>query len=343
VIRIGFVGLGGAGQRHARILRAALGTGDQRWIGVRSRGTTPVLDAGFRPQPTSMAEAYGLVMTSSLTEALQLGIDLTVVATPTALHAAAAMEALAAGCPVLAEKPLATTAHEAEQLATLARARRVPLFAGFQRRFHPAWLQTVDIVGSGRLGRLLEVSAWARSNVADWHPYEPLDELYAVRQDLGGGAIRTECHELDQLVGLLGAPRAVSCLTPRPASLGEVEVEAEITLEYTEVDGPVRLSVSLESPVPQRGWRIVGSDGELSWDEVKGVLEVKLGTDIARHELAGFGNDDLVGIQDRWVLAHLTEPNAAEPGLAQAVATNAVIDAAHQALASGAAQPVAAP
>src|SRR5688572_21919297 len=53
-------------------------------------------------------------------------IDAVVVATPDHTHAVIAAAALRAGKPVLAEKPLTISAHEARALHTLARERKLP-------------------------------------------------------------------------------------------------------------------------------------------------------------------------------------------------------------------------
>jgi predicted dehydrogenase len=65
-------------------------------------------------------------------------IDAAVVATPTSTHHTIGMELLAAGVPLLVEKPLALTAIEAGELASLARRQGLVLQVGHVERFNPA-------------------------------------------------------------------------------------------------------------------------------------------------------------------------------------------------------------
>lgn len=66
-------------------------------------------------------------------------VDLVSVVTPTAAHFVIARDFLAAGADVLVEKPIASSAEEADRLIRLARANGRLLQAGHIERFNPAW------------------------------------------------------------------------------------------------------------------------------------------------------------------------------------------------------------
>ncbi len=65
-------------------------------------------------------------------------IEAAIVATPTATHHAVGMELLAAGVPLLVEKPLAPTTAEANDLVALARKKGLALQVGHVERFNSA-------------------------------------------------------------------------------------------------------------------------------------------------------------------------------------------------------------
>lgn len=333
-LRIAFVGLGGAGQRHARVFRAALGW-DIQWTAVRTRGTTPALDAGMRPVGTSVADAYRLEVVDDLSVALDRGPDLVVVATPTALHRRSAVAAIEAGCAVLVEKPLTITFSEAKAVADAAGAHGAFAVVGFQRRFHPAWRETARMVRSGELGTPQAVAFWAESDVATWHPYEKLEDLYAVRKDLGGGVVATECHELDQILGLLGPPAAVRCRDTTCLAPSEVERSVVLELRFPSLDTDARLTLSLEATAPRRGWQVRGTEATVEWDESSASLAVSRpgGSRPAVTTLTGFDNETLAATQNRVLLEQLAAGQTADLG--QAVLTSSAIDAAHRSMASG--------
>ena len=80
-----FLGLGGAGQRHLRILKEALPS--TKMIGVRKTGKTPVLNSDFTvKEGASLELEYGITFFSSIDEAYIQEPDLVVIATPTFNH-----------------------------------------------------------------------------------------------------------------------------------------------------------------------------------------------------------------------------------------------------------------
>src|SRR5215208_7830240 len=60
-------------------------------------------------------------------------------------HGPYAREALAAGCHVFCEKPLAETVAEAQSIVDAARANRRKLVVGYILRVHPAWIRFIEL------------------------------------------------------------------------------------------------------------------------------------------------------------------------------------------------------
>src|SRR3954468_11417303 len=91
------IGLGGAGQRHLRILKRLLPE-KTAFSTFRTTGHTPLLRADFSVDAQDTVEArYDLKKFTSLDEAFDSRPDLTVIATPTSLHRAPMMMAMNAG------------------------------------------------------------------------------------------------------------------------------------------------------------------------------------------------------------------------------------------------------
>ena len=101
---IAVVGTGSVGRRHALNL-LALGRRDV--VLVRS---------GLGQSGSLEPPLAGLETVTSLAGAIEGGARAVVVANPTALHAATALEAVAAGCHALVEKPVS---HETAGLAEI--------------------------------------------------------------------------------------------------------------------------------------------------------------------------------------------------------------------------------
>lgn len=73
------------------------------------------------------------------------------------LHAPWNLAAVAAGKPVLTEKPFARNRTEATQVAAAADAAGVPVVEGFHYLFHPVTRRALELAGDGTLGDITHV------------------------------------------------------------------------------------------------------------------------------------------------------------------------------------------
>jgi predicted dehydrogenase len=87
------------------------------------------------------------------------GIDAVYVATPHSAHAPLVRACLAAGRPVLCEKPLVPTLALAGELAALARERNVFLMEAFWTRFLPLYAHVGRWLGAGAIGRVRAIQS----------------------------------------------------------------------------------------------------------------------------------------------------------------------------------------
>jgi len=124
-LRIAVIGVGHLGKHHARILASLPGV---ELVGV--------VDTN-RPRADEIASAHH---TQPLYDARELTgkVDAVTIAVPTETHLEMARNFLAAGVPVLVEKPMTRTIEEADQLIDLAAKAGVPLAVGHTERFNPA-------------------------------------------------------------------------------------------------------------------------------------------------------------------------------------------------------------
>lgn len=128
-------------------------------------------------------------------------VDLVVVATPNDSHAELALAAIAAGLPVVVDKPLARTAAEAE--AVLAAARRAgTLVVPFHNRRWDGDLRTVRrLVAAGELGRVARFESrferWRPAPKPGWREQGSAAQGAGLLLDLGS-------HLVDQALHLFG-------------------------------------------------------------------------------------------------------------------------------------------
>jgi predicted dehydrogenase len=255
-------GLGSIGRRHFRNL---LLLGQKDIVLLRShRATLPDDELAGYPVETDLAQALRVHKP-----------DAVIVANPSALHLDVAIPAAEAGCHILLEKPVS---NSLERMATLKQASGKSgsrILVGFQFRYHPAMIKARELVGGGRLGKLLAFRAHWGEYLPQWHPWEDYRQGYAARADLGGGVLNTLIHPFDYLRFMLGEVGALWAFQGKLSPLQvDVEDAAEVGLQLTGgAVGSVHVNFFQRPPVHR--FEIVGTDGSMSWDNADGILHIQ--------------------------------------------------------------------
>jgi predicted dehydrogenase len=209
----------------------ALGVG---WIG-RHR-MERVVDSGAAdvvalcdPNVEAIAEARAVVgqadIVASLDEMLELDLDAVMIATPSAMHAEQAIQALSAGKAVFCQKPLARTAEETRRV--VAAAREVDRLVGvdFSYRHTEAMQHIRRLVEEGRLGDIYAV------DLVFHNAYGPDKEwFYDVGRAGGGCLIDLGIHLVDLALWALDWPE-IEAVQGRCLAAGRPLAPQEPTVE----------------------------------------------------------------------------------------------------------------
>ncbi len=269
--KILFIGLGGAGQRHLRILRQLLPP-TVTFTAFRRTAKTPLLRKDFSvDENNSIIDTYGLKVFNDIESAFEDKPSLTVISTPTSCHKEPLLLALKVGSAVIVEKPWAEDLTDFEFFRSGMLEKQLPFLISFQRRYHPLIKKTNELLKSGKIGRPMVASFTVFSDVTTWHGYEDWRTLYAVRKDLGGGVLLTEIHEIDLAYWFFGLPMAVYCNGGnRGAERIEVEDTVQMTLIYHNFS--VQITLCFVHKKKLRNFHIVGTEGSLTWNEESNIL-----------------------------------------------------------------------
>jgi len=110
-------------------------------------------------------------------------VDIVYVATTHPFHRDHALMAIAAGKPVLIEKPLALNAGQAREVVAAARDQGVFAMEGVWMRANPLLRRALDLVAQGVIGDVVTVHA----DFSIGLPFDPAHRLYDLSN--GGGAL----------------------------------------------------------------------------------------------------------------------------------------------------------
>ena len=233
-MRIGILGLGKMGGNHARVLSAIE---DVELIGF------------YDPSPR--AELYG-VKAHENPESLFESIDAAIIASPTTNHLESAGLAATYNKPALIEKPLARSVTEAEQIVESFSKTKAEAVVGMVERFNPAILLAREIVQSGEIGEIHQISTNREG------PFSGRISDVGVGLDLA-------VHDLDLIrwINNDSISEYNSSREKLPGSWHEDFFVASGTLESGAI---FQTSANWRSPVKRREVKIYGTKGTLDVD-----------------------------------------------------------------------------
>jgi myo-inositol 2-dehydrogenase/D-chiro-inositol 1-dehydrogenase len=183
IFRLGVAGAGRMGRNH---IAAIAGSDKIRVVSIAEPGQAA------RAGLTGSGAAVYTDLDSMLAAG---GLDGVLVCVPSDLHLQTVTRLVAAGLPILCEKPCGVTHQEAQEATRLAAEASLPLQIGFWRRFVPALQNLRDRIGEGQLGGLYLVACY------QWDGAPPGATF---RAHSGGIFIDMGVHEFDQARWLTG-------------------------------------------------------------------------------------------------------------------------------------------
>jgi predicted dehydrogenase len=150
-VRIAVAGAGLIGTRHIEEIDASA-----------DAELAAVVDPG--PAGPELAEKFGVAHHASLAELFAHGKpDGVILATPNQMHVDGGLECVAAGVPVIVEKPIGDTVAGATRLVEAGERAGASVLTGHHRNYSPVMAKAREIVRSGRLGPIVAVVGTARS------------------------------------------------------------------------------------------------------------------------------------------------------------------------------------
>jgi predicted dehydrogenase len=185
-------------------------------------------------------------------------VDAALVATPNSTHVGIVCDLLEQGVHVICEKPLGTTRFEVDRMLAAAAHGRARLMTAHCLRFAPSLAMMKDVVASGWLGDLREVSASIGG------PYAGVARRTDFRRQrtLSGGGVLMDLgiHVLDLTVWLAGsAPTWVDYRGTTQEPGWEVETDVEVGLGFA--DGARASLVASFTTAMGNGLTVRGSRG----------------------------------------------------------------------------------
>lgn len=214
-LRIALIGAGVMGRQHHQHLQT-----------LAEAQLCAIADPG--PQAEAFAAECGVAYFADYRQMLdEARPEAVIIANPNALHVSTALDCLAAGVPVLLEKPVGVHLDEVRELVAACERTGVPVLVGHHRRHNPLIARARELIEQGALGRLTTVTAL-------WQVQKP-DSYYDIpwRREAGAGMLLTNLiHDLDLLRHLCGEVRQVQAITSNAVRGFANEDSAAVLLQF---------------------------------------------------------------------------------------------------------------
>ena len=321
VLRWGVLGPGGIAADFTDALHRHTG---QRVVAAGSRSAE---------RAAAFAAAHGVERSHGSYEALvsDPDVDVVYIATPHSEHLEHALLAIAAGKPVLIEKPMAVTADQARQIVAAARAAGVFAMEAMWTRYLPQTDIIRQLLEQDALGDIRVVTADFGGRV----PFDPSSRLW--NPALAGGALLDlGVYTVSWASFALGAPAGIIAA----GTLASTGVDEQAALVLSSTSGAqALLSTSLLAATPSLG-TINGSEARIETDSPfwgpSGLRVFRSDGTLAAHWRDPYGRPyrDGMAYEAAALARYLSEGRVESPlhPLAEAVDTLATIDEARRQL-----------
>jgi UDP-N-acetylglucosamine 3-dehydrogenase len=245
-IRVGVIGAGNMGRYHVRNYSEL-------------KGVKLVAIADINPEVKHLADSYEAKHFIDYREMIdKCDLDAVSIVVPTPLHLEVASYAMNNNLHVMLEKPIASTAAEADQLIKLAKAKKIVFTVGHIEHYNPLIRAVKEIVDKGELG---DISSVICRRVGVFPSSEPSTDV----------VVDLAVHDLGIINYVTGRrPKNIYSHGSRTHHSHKID-SAEILVDYGDMSGFA--IANWITPVKIRSISITGSKGYIEGNYITQKLD----------------------------------------------------------------------
>ncbi len=308
-MRVGVVGFGSIGQRHAQNL-INLGIEDLLLLRLKGRGNK-----------------FGISEYYSIESFFCENPDFVIIAVPTSEHIHFLKEVILRGNSFLCEKPLVSSLINLTELEQLLKGYDKLGAVAMNMRYHPCVIAVRDLIQNQVIGEILSARFFVGQYLPDWRPGRDYSKSYSAKRGLGGGVTLDLIHEIDLAVHLLGSPSEK--LVSIAAKFSSLAIETEDITEIAYITER-RCLVSLHLDYVFRGYKrditLLGTNGHIIVDLFKNKLSVFNEDNLLVEEntFTDFERNDMYLQMLSTYISDLNNGTFASPSIEEGLVTNKI-------------------
>jgi predicted dehydrogenase len=259
------------------LLVIGAGSIGQRHIGLFSKRVRDIAIVDPIEEKRSQAnEKFGITkLFKSIDEALNYQkYDIAAICTPPHVHLDAAEKCAHHGAHLFIEKPLGIGTSGWADLSMHCSQKGLVNYVAYCHRFIPYTDKLIEIVGSGRIGRVVHANLRWGSYLPDWHPWEDYRTYFMSRKEEGGGALSDESHGIDLMRYVLGEIVGVSAIVDTVSDLEITSDDVACLNLRLKSRAIAQINFDIQARYPRINFEIVGTEGTVIWDRVEHRVSV---------------------------------------------------------------------
>ena len=202
----------------------------------------------------------------SVSEAIKERPDAALITNISSQHVDISLKLAEKGIHLFIEKPLSNSLKKINHLERIVRRKKIISQIGCNMRFHPCIKKIRELILKNHIGEIFSIQVENGSYLPEWHSYEDYKKSYASNENLGGGVILTNIHEIDYLYWFFGKVKEINAISGKISRLGiNAEDFASIIIKFNNCV-MAELHLDYFQRPSFRGCKIIGKKGTIMWN-----------------------------------------------------------------------------
>lgn len=208
----------------------------------------------------------------TIQEAIEIGIDAAIIASPSSLHLQHSLEFLKKNIPVLIEKPLSNSLSNLSKLTDTKNKNNALVLMGYCLRHDQSAQRFFNLIKKNNYKDILHVEVKCKSFLPDWRPSFNYLNSVSGQKKLGGGVLNELSHEIDYINWFFRDLKSIYS-SHRNSKFLQIDVEDSADIIFETHSGfNINLQLSFNCHRILRQTSIQYKNGMLIWDAISKTI-----------------------------------------------------------------------
>lgn len=209
-----------------------------------------------------------------ISECIKEKPNIAIICNESSYHVKTALRLAKYGIDLFIEKPLGISQTDTNELIKVIKKNKIISQMGCQLRFHKCIKEMKKAILKNQIGKIISARVECGSYLPDWHPHEDYKKSYAAINNLGGGVVFTNIHELDYLYWFFGDVNEVFSYVQNSKLLKISADDFAVGLLKFKNNIIVEIHLDYLQKDENRSCKIIGEKGIILWESKTNLVKL---------------------------------------------------------------------